>query len=55
MMPDNMQLNVNPGLSNIQAPFIVGGTLINQIEKNFDQELVKLKNEMRNQQKEFEN
>ncbi|TNV83179.1 hypothetical protein FGO68_gene14556 [Halteria grandinella] len=55
IMPDNMQLNINPALSNLHAPFIMGGTLINQIEKNFDQELSKLKNEMRNQQKEFEN
>lgn len=49
IMPDHMQLNVNPILSNVnQAPFIVGNTFINQIERNFESELMKLKGEMRN-------
>ena len=34
--PSNMNLNLNPGLINLQAPFLVGGAMINQIEKNFD-------------------
>ena len=54
-MPDNMQLHINAPLSNPHAPFIVGGTFIQQIERNFDQELTKLKSEMRDQQREFEN
>jgi hypothetical protein len=35
-MPENMQMNINPALSNLHAPFIVGGTLIKQIERNFE-------------------
>jgi len=35
--PSNMNININPGLANVQqAPFIVGKDIINQIERNFD-------------------
>lgn len=50
-----MGIVVNAGLSNVQAPFIMGGTVINQLERQFDTELSKLKVEMKNQQREFEN
>jgi hypothetical protein len=49
-----MPLNINDGLGPQQAPWLVGAPMIKQIERTFDLELNKLKNEMRSQQKEFE-
>jgi hypothetical protein len=49
-----MPLNINDGLGAQQAPWLVGAPMIKQIERTFDLELNKLKNEMRSQQKEFE-
>lgn len=48
ILPHNMNLNLNPGLANRdQAPWLVGGPMIKTIEKTFDNELSKLKNEMK--------
>ena len=53
--PANMSINVNPDLSNVQAaPFIMGKDLIQQIERNFEAELGRLKQEMQGQQRQFE-
>lgn len=42
-----MNINVNADLSNVQgAPFIMGKELIQQIERNFEAELGRLKQEM---------
>jgi hypothetical protein len=49
-----MQMNLNQGLTAQEAPWLVGAPMIQKIERQFDQELDKLKSEMRNQQKEFE-
>jgi hypothetical protein len=50
-----MNINVNADLSNVQgAPFIMGKELIQQIERNFEAELGRLKQEMQGQQREFE-
>ena len=47
--PSNMPLNINQGLGSQEAPWIVGAPMIKSIERTFDLELNKLKNEMRSQ------
>jgi hypothetical protein len=42
-----MPLNINQGLGPQEAPWLVGAPMIKSIEKTFDIELNKLKNEMK--------
>ena len=44
-----MPLELNEGLGPQQAPWLVGAPMIKKIERTFDIELSKLKNEMRSQ------